>query len=75
MDRKLIGAATAIAASALLLAAQGPTAAPAYAANVKCFGINSCAGHGAGGNNACKGQGITLTTAANCKAKGGKIVG
>lgn len=43
------------------------------AGSVKCFGINSCAGHG--GNNACKGQGVVKTSRAKCLAAGGKIVG
>lgn len=69
------GAIIAIAAAALVASAQIPMATQAQAADVKCYGINSCAGHGAGGGNSCRGQGITVTTAANCKAKGGKIVG
>ena len=49
---------------------------------VMCSGINACkgqsscagAGHGCAGKNACKGQGNTKTTAAECTAKGGKVV-
>jgi uncharacterized membrane protein len=49
---------------------------------VVCEGINACkgqgscagAGHSCAGKNACKGQGQSKTTAADCKAKGGKIV-
>jgi uncharacterized membrane protein len=49
---------------------------------VICNGINACkgqgscagAGHSCAGKNACKGQGHTKTTAADCTAKGGKIV-
>lgn len=49
---------------------------------VICEGINACkgqggcagAGHACAGKNACKGQGHTKTTAADCEAKGGKIV-
>ena len=49
---------------------------------VSCSGINACkgqgacagAGHSCGGQNACKGQGVVKTTAADCKAKGGKEV-
>ncbi|TMB18559.1 MAG: hypothetical protein E6J59_14215 [Deltaproteobacteria bacterium] len=48
---------------------------------VICDGINACkgqgscagAGHSCAGKNACKGQGHTKTTAADCKAKGGKV--
>ena len=32
------------------------------------------AGHSCAGKNACKGQGHTKKTAADCKAKGGKVV-
>jgi hypothetical protein len=63
-------------------------AVPAMAADaaggdqVVCEGINACkgqggcagAGHACAGKNACKGQGQTRTTAADCKAKGGKVV-
>jgi hypothetical protein len=49
---------------------------------VLCQGINACKGHGScagagnacAGKNACKGQGHTKTSAADCTAKGGKIV-
>ena len=43
------------------------------AGSVKCYGINSCAGHG--GNNSCKGKGVVSTSKAKCLAAGGKIVG
>ena len=54
----------------------------AGADEVRCAGINACkgqgscagAGHSCAGKNACKGQGHTKTTAADCKAKGGKVV-
>ena len=49
---------------------------------VICDGINACKGQGScagagnacAGKNACKGQGHTKTSAADCTAKGGKIV-
>ena len=49
---------------------------------VMCSGINSCkgqgscagGGHSCSGQNACKGQGNVKTSAADCKAKGGKVV-
>jgi uncharacterized membrane protein len=68
------GAALALAAAAMIGAATPVLQiAPAQAADtVKCFGINSCAGHG--GNNSCAGKGVVSTTKANCLAKGGKIV-
>jgi hypothetical protein len=63
-------AAAAIVSSGII-AVEIPTAEAA--GSVKCYGINSCAGHG--GNNACKGQGVVSTTRAKCLAAGGKIVG
>ncbi len=69
------GAALAFAAAAMIGATAVPVlqTAPAQAAEtIKCFGINSCAGHG--GNNSCAGKGVVSTTKANCLAKGGKIV-
>ncbi len=49
---------------------------------VMCSGINSCkgqgscagGGHSCAGQNSCKGKGNVKTTAADCKAKGGKVV-
>lgn len=49
---------------------------------VVCDGINACkgqgscagGGHACAGKNACKGQGHTKTSAADCTAKGGKVV-
>jgi uncharacterized membrane protein len=49
---------------------------------VSCAGVNSCKGQGtcagAGnsctGQNACKGKGVLKMSAADCKAKGGKVV-
>lgn len=51
-------------------------------AEVKCSGINACKGTSAcataksacSGQNACKGQGWVKASAADCKAKGGKVV-
>ncbi len=67
--------ALVLAAAALVMAGATPHSVPTAeaAAKVKCFGINSCAGHG--GSNSCKGKGIVETTRAECLAKGGKIVG
>jgi uncharacterized membrane protein len=73
-----------LAATALSLAVTGIafTAAPAAAAEkVQCVGVNACkgqgackqAGHSCKGQNACKGQAWISTTAAQCKAWGGKI--
>ena len=49
---------------------------------IVCSGINACkgqgscagVGHSCSGQNACKGQGNTKASAADCKAKGGKVV-
>lgn len=49
---------------------------------VKCGGVNACKGHGgcAGadnsckGKNGCKGKGVEEMSAADCKAKGGKVL-
>ena len=49
---------------------------------VSCTGVNACKGQGtcagAGnsctGQNACKGKGVLKMSAADCKAKGGKVV-
>ena len=52
--------------------------------DIKCAGVNACKGKGAcaggtGGNecagkNSCKGQGVSEMSAADCTAKGGKVV-
>jgi hypothetical protein len=52
------------------------------AAKIACAGINACKGkgecasatHSCGGLNECKGKGIVMTSEADCKAKGGKVV-
>jgi hypothetical protein len=75
--------ATAVAglflASGALAAEQGGKKAEA---KVKCEGINSCkgqgacggAGHDCAGKNACKGKGwVEVSSAAECKAKGGTV--
>ena len=66
-------AALAGAAAALLMTAAAPSTVSADTATIKCFGINSCKGHGIG-NNACAGKGIVRTSQANCTAKGGRVV-
>jgi uncharacterized membrane protein len=48
---------------------------------VMCSGINACkgqgscagGGHSCAGQNSCKGKGNVKTSAADCKAKGGKV--
>jgi uncharacterized membrane protein len=74
----------ATAAATLFVAGAVPAMAEEKAGGeqVICEGINACkgqggcagAGHACAGKNACKGQGQTKTTAADCEAKGGKIV-
>ena len=57
-------------------------ASPAMSANVKCMGVNECAGHGGcksaanecKGHNGCKGKGFVEMTADDCAAKGGKAM-
>lgn len=57
------------------------TAHAADADKVKCYGINSCKGHGScaggghacAGKNACKGQGSVDTTKDDCAKQGGKL--
>lgn len=85
MTRKSKGMLVATAAATLFLSG----AVSARAAEEKaggdqmmCQGINACkgqgacagAGHSCGGKNACKGQGLSKATAADCTAKGGKVV-
>lgn len=75
-----------IAASAAIVAmstAAVPTAAVAKgaAAQVHCYGINTCKGtsdcktaaHDCKGQNDCKGQGFKVLTTKACKAAGGSL--
>lgn len=56
--------------------------AAAMQANVKCQGVNECAGHGGcksaanecKGKNGCKGKGFVEMSADDCNAKGGKVM-
>jgi hypothetical protein len=74
----------ASAAATLFLSGAIPAMAEDAAGGdqVVCDGINACkgqggcagAGHACAGKNTCKGQGHTKTTAADCQAKGGKVV-
>ena len=74
--RTLITTAAAIFAATTFVAT-------ANAAGVKCGGLNACKGQSAckgtanacKGQNACKGKGFTeISTAAECTAKGGKVM-
>jgi hypothetical protein len=73
---------TVVATAATLFAAC-TIATAAHADSVKCGGVNACKGQSAcqtassscKGQNACKGQGWSEAgTAAECTAKGGKIL-
>jgi len=74
---------TMMTTTAAAIFAIGTLASPAFAAGVKCVGTNSCKGQSAcksasnacKGQNACKGKGFTeISTAAECTAKGGKVM-
>jgi uncharacterized membrane protein len=75
----IAGAAAALFLSGALTARAEEKAG---AEQVLCSGINACkgqgscagGGHSCAGQNACKGQGNVKTSAADCKAKGGKVV-
>ncbi len=84
MTTRTKGALIAGAAAALFLSGAVTARAEDKAGGdqVVCAGINACkgqgscagGGHACAGKNACKGQGHTKTTAADCTAKGGKVV-
>jgi uncharacterized membrane protein len=84
MTKKTKGALIAGAAAALFLSGAVTARAEEKAGGdqVMCSGINACkgqgscagGGHSCAGQNACKGQGNVKTSAAECKAKGGKVV-
>jgi hypothetical protein len=82
---KLQGILVAGAALALLAAAPVVFSNEAEGAEVKCQGINSCAGkgecgaadgsHDCGGKNSCKGKGwIKVDSAEECTEKGGTVL-
>jgi hypothetical protein len=81
MKRKGFLIATAAATLFLSGAVTARAEEKAGGDQVICDGVNACkgqgscagAGHACAGKNACKGQGHTKTSAADCKAKGGKI--
>ncbi len=78
------GALMAVGAAALILAgcASGGSTSASTAENVHCAGLNSCKGssdcktaeNACKGKNVCKGHGFLAMTAADCEAKGGKII-
>ena len=61
---------------------EGSSAGAAMQANIKCTGVNECAGHGGcksaanecKGKNGCKGKGFVEMSADDCTAKGGKTM-
>jgi hypothetical protein len=73
--------ATLAAAAALLVVSATVPVTPAWAAKVKCFGVNACKGKSAcktsgsscAGQNACKGKGYLLMGKSSCLAKGGTV--
>ena len=87
MNKKTKGALIAAAAAGLFGSAASvwavsPTTqlADSDAETVRCYGINSCKGHGSchsadnacAGHNACKGKGWIEVSEEECKEKGGK---
>jgi len=77
------GALIAAAAAAMALSGAAPVAMAASTGDtVHCAGINSCKGksdcktaeNACKGQNKCKGHGFLATTAADCSAKGGKVI-
>jgi hypothetical protein len=61
---------------------EGAASGAAMQANVKCTGVNECAGHGGcksaanecKGKNGCKGKGFVEMSADDCNTKGGKVM-
>ncbi len=83
--KQTIASGALIAAAAAALALSGSVyAAPAAGADdtVHCAGVNSCKGKGdcktaenaCKGQNTCKGHGFLALKAADCTAKGGKVI-
>lgn len=81
---KLRGILMASAALTLLAGAPAVASAEGDGGEVKCAGINSCAGkgecgaadgsHNCGGKNSCKGKGwIEVDSAEECAEKGGTV--
>jgi hypothetical protein len=85
MKNYVKGAVIATAVAGLFLAKAGMVQAQGEAkkeAKVKCEGVNECkgkgacggAGHDCAGQNSCKGKGwVEMSSAADCKAKGGTV--
>ncbi|MBI3783699.1 MAG: hypothetical protein HY270_09870 [Deltaproteobacteria bacterium] len=81
MNTKALMIATAAAGLFLTGAVSAQAADDMAGETVPCVGINACKGQGAchtvnnscAGQNGCKGQGVSKVSAADCKAKGGKV--
>lgn len=79
--KKLTGIALATAAAGLFATATIPAFAAKHEGMVNCTGANACKGksdcatatNACKGQNACKGKGMNAMSAADCKAKGGKV--
>lgn len=72
-------ASLALAAAAISLATMPIMSTLASAHSVKCYGVNSCKGHGkcktaknaCKGKNSCKGQGMMKMSGKKCEKAGG----
>jgi len=84
MSRKQAFRGTMIAAAAAGLFMTGSVTAAlgeTKAETVKCYGVNSCRGHGqcaaaandCAGKNSCKGKGWLKLSAAECRNRGGTV--
>ena len=80
--KKISGIALATAAAGLFATAGvAPVMAAKHEGMVHCLGVNGCKGKSdcatassaCKGQNACKGKGFVAMSAADCKAKGGKV--
>ena len=83
MNRRQLGMAAATAAFALLAAGAPILASDGNDGAVKCAGVNECKGTSecktatseCKGLNGCKGEGwVTMRTAKECVAAGGKVI-
>jgi len=79
--KKISGIALATAAAGLFATAGVAPVMAAEQGMVHCLGVNACKGKSdcatassaCKGQNACKGKGMVVMSAADCKAKGGKV--
>ena len=82
MNKALLGAAVAGIMGAAMMAAPASAKQRKAAKNVKCYGVNKCAGHGScggkghqcAGKNSCKGQGWLPMPKKSCEnIEGGSL--